>query len=233
MRVLSLTHEPAPTGGGGTFERRAAELGHELTVCETPVAGLPPAAAEFDAIMVFGGAMHPDQDAEHPWLVEETEFLAQALSGGVPLLGVCLGSQLIARAAGSWVGPGEVGEVGWCEVGLTQAGLADPVVGAAFPAHFEAFQWHYYTWRLPAGAELLATNGAALQSYRLGRSTWAVQFHPEVNETMLDHWFTTGAPELPMPQDVIRRETAEKLPLWEQQGRRLADAFLTQAANAR
>lgn len=230
MRVLSLTHEPAPTGGGGTFEERARERGFELTVCETPVEGLPDRPEDFDAIMVFGGAMHPDQDAEHPWLTEETTFLARTLAAEVPLLGVCLGSQLIARAAGSWVGPGEVGEVGWHEVGLTQDGIADPVVGTAFPAHFEAFQWHYYTWRLPVGASLLAANGAALQAYRLG-SAWAVQFHPEVNETMLDHWFTAGAPELPLPQDVIRAETARRLPTWKEQGRDLVDAFLDNAAS--
>ena len=226
VRVLSLTHEASPTGGGGTFEQRALDRGHELTVCETPVAGLPEDPADFDAIMVFGGAVHPDQDAEHPWLAEESAFIAEALASGTPLLGVCLGAQLIARATGSWIGPGEIGEVGWHDVGLTQAGIADPVVGKAFPAHFQAFQWHYYTWELPVGAELLATNGAARQAYRLGETTWAVQFHPEVNETMLDHWFTIGAPELPLPQDVIRAETAQKLPGWTAQGQRLVDAFL-------
>ena len=226
MRVLSLTHEAAPTGGGGTFEQRALARGYEVTVFETPVSRLPDDPTDFDAIMVFGGAVHPDQDAEHPWLSDETTFLSKVLASGTPLLGVCLGAQLIARAAGSWIGPGEIGEVGWHEVGLTQAGIADPVVGAAFPPHFEAFQWHYYTWELPKGAELLAVNGAARQAYRLGASTWAVQFHPEVNETMLDHWFTIGAPELPMPQDVIRAETAQKLPDWVAQGRQLVDAFL-------
>lgn len=229
MRVLSLTHEAAPTGGGGTFEHRAVERGHDLTVYETPVAGVPADAGAFDAIMVFGGAVHPDQDAEHPWLAEETGFIADALAREIPLLGVCLGAQLIARASGSWIGPGEVGEVGWHEVGLTQAGIADPVVGAAFPRQFEAFQWHYYTWELPRGAELLAVNGAARQAYRLGERTWAVQFHPEVNETMLDHWFTIGAPALPLPQEVIRSQTRAKLPAWEAHGRSLVDAFLDAA----
>lgn len=229
MRVLSLTHEAAPTGGGGAFEHRAAELGHELTVFETPVVGLPADPASFDAIMVFGGIAHPDQDAEHAWLADETAFIAAAIEHDIPLLGVCLGSQLIARASGSWIGPGEVGEVGWHEVGLTEAGVADPVVGAAFPSRFEAFQWHYYTWELPRGAELLASNGAARQAYRLGTRTWGVQFHPEVNELMLDHWFTMGASELPTSQEAIRDETAAKLPVWSAQGQRLVDAFLDAA----
>jgi GMP synthase-like glutamine amidotransferase len=204
--------------------------GDELTVWLTPEQGLPGRPADFDAVMVFGGAMHPDQDAEHPWIPEEATFIAEALDQGVPLLGVCLGAQLVARASGARIGPGEVGEVGWHEVGLTRAGVDDPVVGAAFPERFSAFEWHYYTWELPDGAELLAANSAARQAYRLGERTWAVQFHPEVNEVMLDHWFTLGAAELPAPPDVIRAETDTRLPTWMAQGRALVDAFLDEAA---
>jgi GMP synthase (glutamine-hydrolysing) len=206
------------------------QRGDELVGWLTPEQPAPGHATEFDAIMVFGGAMHPDQDAEHPWLPEETTFLGEALAEGVPLLGVCLGAQLIARAAGAWVGPGDVGEVGWHEVGLTRAGVADEVVGAAFPERFVAFEWHYYTWELPEGAELLAANGAARQAYRLGDRTWAVQFHPEVNRGMLDHWFVHGAAELPLPPDVIRAETDARLPTWMDQGQALVSAFLAAAA---
>ena len=230
MRVLSITHEAGPTGGGGTFEQHAVDRGDELTVWVTPqqtVAGEP---RDFDAIMVFGGAMHPDQDAEHPWLPDETDFMRRALDDGVPMLGVCLGAQLIARAAGSWIGRGEVGEVGWHEVELTPEGVADPVIGAAFPTRFDAFQWHYYTWELPLGAELLAANGAARQAYRLGERTWAVQFHPEVNGVMLDHWFTFGESELPVPKATLEAETEALLPSWMERGNALAEAFLVQAA---
>lgn len=230
MRVLSITHQAGPMGGGGTFEQHAVDRGDELTVwvaSDTTTPGMP---SDYDAIMVFGGVMHPDQDAEHPWLAGETEFLRQTMAEGVPLLGVCLGAQLIARAAGSWIGPAEKGEVGWHEVELTEAGSSDPVVGAAFPTRFDAFQWHYYTWELPAGAELLAANGAARQAYRLGDNTWAVQFHPEVNAGMLDYWFTTGASELPVPPDVLRAETETQLPAWLDRGGALIAAFLSHAA---
>jgi GMP synthase (glutamine-hydrolysing) len=230
VRVLSITHEPAPFGGGGAFERHVVDRGDELEVWLTPEHGFAGSPRDFDAVMVFGGAMHPDQDAEHPWIPEEVGFIGETLEQGIPLLGVCLGSQLIARATGSWVGPGEVGEVGWHEVGLTRAGVADTVLGAAFPERFAAFEWHYYTWDLPEGAELLAANGAARQAYRLGERTWAVQFHPEVNATMLDHWFVHGAAELPLPDDVLRAETAERLPTWMAQGNALVEAFLREAA---
>ena len=74
------------------------------------------------------------------------------------------------------------------------------------PPRFEAFQWHYYGFELPAGAELLAENDAARQAYRLGERTWGVQFHPEVTRHMLDHWFVEGAAELPDPA-AVRRDT--------------------------
>src|SRR4029079_9253121 len=122
MRVLSIVHEPGPTGGGGLFEDLVEERGDALErvvmVQESLSTADPP--EEWDAVMVFGGAMHPDQDAEHPWLRSEVGFIRQALEQGVPPIGVCLGAQLIARAAGAWVGPAEAGEVGWFTVELNE-----------------------------------------------------------------------------------------------------------------
>ena len=95
--------------------------------------------------------------------------------------------------------------MGWHVVEPNAAGRDDPVLGV-MPPRFEAFQWHYYNFDLPAGAELLAENDAARQAYRLGERTWAVQFHPEVTRHMLEHWFVEGASELPDPV-AIRRDT--------------------------
>lgn len=230
MRVLCIAHEPGPTGGGGLFERVVEEHGHELVRWVTPErAAAPGAPADYDAVLVFGGAMHPDQDAEHPWLPGEARFLEKTLEAGLPLLGVCLGAQLIARAAGARVGPGERPEVGWFPVVLTQAGQVDPVLGT-LPARFDAFQWHYYTFELPSGAELLAASDAARQAYRLGDRVWAVQFHPEVTRLMLDDWFASGSGELPKPRAELQQETDERLGTWNRQGRILCEAFLTAAS---
>ena len=83
--------------------------------------------------MVFGGAMHPDQDAEHPWLADEAAFLREALDREVPLLGVCLGAQLIARAAGAGVGPAATAEVGWHEVDAQRRRAATTRCSACSP----------------------------------------------------------------------------------------------------
>lgn len=229
MRVLSVVHEPTSTGGGGLFEHIVEQRGDRLERWVTVDGGPgPDAPGGYDAIMVFGGAMHPDQDAEHPWLAEEASFIREAIAREVPVFGACLGSQLVARAMGARVGPLPHPEVGWHAVTVNGAGRDDPVLGV-LPERIVAFQWHYYGFELPTGAVLLAENDAAPQGYRLGERAWGVQFHPEVTRHMLDHWFVEGSEELPDP-DLVRRETDANLGLWNEQGRRLCSAFLDYAA---
>ena len=228
MRVLSIVHDPAETGGGGLFERVAGERGDRLdrwVVADGSDA--PGEPVDWDALMVFGGAMHPDQDAEHPWLAGEVGFIARALEERVPTIGVCLGAQLVSRAAGAWVGPAEQAEVGWFTVSLDAAD--DPVLGV-LPTRVEAFQWHYYTFEPPTGAVELGTSERARQAYRLGDRTWAIQFHAEVERHMLDRWFVEGEEELPKPLAEIRAETDRKLETWNRQGRAVCGAFLDEAA---
>lgn len=229
MRVLSVVHEATSAGGGGLFEDVVEERGDLLERWVTVDDGSGPDAAErYDAIMVFGGAMHPDQDAEHPWLPDEAAFIREALDREVPILGVCLGAQLIARAAGGRVGPASSAEVGWCRVQLGDAGRDDRVIGV-LPDSFDAFQWHHYTFELPAGAELLAESAVALQAYRLGERARGIQFHAEVTRHMLDRWFVEGVAELPDPV-LIRAQTSRLLGDWNRHGRRLCTAFLDDAS---
>jgi GMP synthase (glutamine-hydrolysing) len=178
--------------------------------------------------MVFGGAMHPDQDAEHPWLQGEVAFIERAVEAGVPTIGVCLGAQLLARAAGAWIGPAGSAEVGWFSVELNDDGAADPVIGV-LPRRVDAFQWHYYTFELPEGAVELARSEAVRQAFRLGERAWGIQFHAEVDRRMLDRWFREGAAELPKPVEEIRAETDRLLGGWNEQGRALSAAFLDEA----
>ena len=229
MRVLSLVHDATPTGGGGLFERAVVERGAHLdrwVVAEGDEA--PGSVREWDAIMIFGGAMHPDQDAEHSWLEGEIRFLEDALAADVPLLGVCLGSQLLARAAGAWIGPATTPEVGWSRIELNEWGITDPVLGV-LPVTVEAFQWHYYTFGLPEGALELASSTAAKQAYRLGDRVWGIQFHAEVDRDMLAAWFRDGREELGIPVDEMWALTDRHLHTWNAQGRALCDAFLDEA----
>ncbi len=229
MRVLSIVHEQTSTGGGGLFEDVVEQRGDRLDrISIAHDASRLDHPERYDAVMVFGGAMHPDQDDEHPWFADELTFIRETIDHEVPLFGVCLGAQLIARALGAHVGAATHAEIGWYPVDLNASGLADPVIGS-LPERVDAFQWHYYGFGLPPGAELLAESPAARQAYRLGERTWGVQFHPEVTRHMLDHWFVEGEDQLPDPANV-RRLTDELLGGWNGHGRRLCGAFLDYAA---
>lgn len=223
MNVLSVVH-----GGDARaelFGSVVAEAEHELLEWSFASGGEPP---PHDAVLVFGGAMHADQEDRHPWLTDELAWLESLIERRVPTLGICLGSQLLARAAGSWVGPLGKPEIGWSEVVLTEAGAADLVL-SVLPPHFEAFQWHHYGHGLPDGAIALARNDASLQGFRLGDACWGVQFHPEVTEPQLGRWFADKS-DLPPDPDRLRRETREKISPWNELGRNLCNAFLAAAA---
>ena len=222
MRVLAVTH--GPSVGPGVFEDAVRAAGHELVQRNVPHDGVPDESA--DAIIVLGGAMHPDEEERHGWLRPELRYLEQQLERGTPLLGVCLGSQLIARAAGARVFRAREPEVGWLLVEVTAAGVEDPVA-ASLPEHFEAFQWHHYTHDLPDGAVELARSRVCTQAYRLG-SAWGVQFHPEVRAEQVESWLAEDPDDVADPQALLAA-TRERIESWNELGRRLCSAFLTAA----
>ena len=228
MRVLAVTHGPTGEVGAGVFGQLAEERGHELEIWCPPQGVRRRPLEAYGAVMVFGGAMHPDQDEEHPWLPSEGRFLREALEARVPLLGVCLGAQLIARAAGAWVGPASESEIGWYEVELTSAGRSDPVFGA-LPPRFEALQWHHYTYGLPDDAVELARSRACTQAYRLGVEAWAIQFHAEVTLAMVESWLHLDGYEVPGGPEALAAATRERIAGWNELGRALCGRFLDEA----
>lgn len=224
MNVLSVVH--GEDARAELFGPVVAEAGHRLAEWRFESQGAPPPDA-YDAVLVFGGAMHVDQDDRHPWLLEETDWLRQLIGSGVPTLGICLGSQLLAHAAGARVGPLPEREIGWHAVELTDEAAEDPVV-AALPERFDALEWHHYAHELPDGATALARNDRCLQGFRLGESCWGVQFHPEVTEPQLERWIADKS-DPPADPDVLLAETRAKICAWNELGRRLCRAFLAAA----
>ena len=222
MRVLALTH--GPSVGPGVFGDAVQAAGHELVEWPVELGGRAPEGA--DAVIVLGGAMHPDEDERHGWLTTELRWLEGLLDRGTPLLGICLGSQLVARAAGAEVFRSAESEVGWFPVECTSAAADDPV-GGALPDRFDAFQWHHYTHTLPAGAVELARSAVCTQAYRVGNA-WGVQFHPEVRAEQVEEWLAEDPADV-ADAEGLRRETHERIAGWNELGRGLCRAFLAAA----
>jgi GMP synthase (glutamine-hydrolysing) len=178
--------------------------------------------------------MNVEEADRRPYLRTELELLAEALHEGVPVLGICLGSQLLARAAGATVHRARAPEIGWREVELCSAAAADRVVGA-LPRRFVAFQWHSYAFEIPFGAVELARNEVCPQAYRIGECAWGVQFHPEVTEEILAGWFASyevdpDAVAMGFDPEVATAGLPARLPQWELLGATLFDAFMAAVA---
>jgi GMP synthase-like glutamine amidotransferase len=224
MRVLAVVH--SPDAGPELFEEVLAEDGHELILWDIRAQGSPP--RDVDAVMVFGGDQNVGEEVQHPWLHEEYDALRRWVDAGTPVLGVCLGAQTLAHAFGAHVGPAHETLAGFYETRLTEAGADDPVVGV-LPEHFEAFNANGYTFEIPPEATPLA-HGPVPQAFRLGEHAWAVQFHPEIRRDHVLRWFEDDS--TPRTPDEIAAELDEKLPAWQELGRRLCRAFLRVAATA-
>jgi GMP synthase (glutamine-hydrolysing) len=221
--VLAVLH--GQDAGAALFGPLVAEAGHRLDEWSFEWGmPLPQPLESYNAVLVFGGSMHPDQDDLHPWLREELDWLHELLERPVPTLGICLGSELLAHAAGARVARLPVPEIGWSEVSLTHDGREDAVL-SALPERFTALQWHSYGHDLPEGAVALAENAASLQAFRLGETCWGVQFHPEVTEPQLVRWIADES-DPPSDAEAMREETRRRIGSWNELGRRLCRAFL-------
>jgi GMP synthase (glutamine-hydrolysing) len=219
VKVLALTH--GPSVGPGVFGAEVRSAGHELVECAI-AAGEQPAHGA-DAVLVFGGGMHADEEERHPWLLDEHRFLVRALERETPVFGVCLGAQLLAKAAGAAVHRASEPEIGWLPVSLTAAAAADPVFEGA-PARFEAFQWHHYTYDVPAGAVELARSDAATQAFRLGNAV-GIQFHAEITEPQVEQWLEEEPHDVADPE-ALRTATRTRIAEWNALGRGLCRRFL-------
>jgi GMP synthase (glutamine-hydrolysing) len=223
MHVLSVIHGEKVRAGvfGDVVEARGHRLEEWSLAWGTP---LPRPLDAYGAVLVFGGAMHADQEGHHPWLRDENLFLQRLLDLHKPVLGICLGAQLLAKAAHAQVGPADEPEIGWYDVELTAEGSDDPLL-RSLPSRFDAFQWHYYEHGLPAGGVELARSRVCTQAFRLGDNAWGVQFHPEVTLEQVEGWLEEDEP-VPIDRGRLLTDTRERIDAWNGVGRTLCDAFV-------
>ena len=153
--------------------------GHRLSnTCLYLEQPLPPVHS-FDALIIMGGPMGVHDTARHPWLVREKEFIESAMRRQIPVLGVCLGAQLLAEVLGARVSKNIYEEIGWFPVQRTQE--LHGTCAQDFPASFEALHWHGDTFSIPSGAtNFIASEGCANQAFVYGDHALALQFHLEM-----------------------------------------------------
>ena len=233
MRLLSIQHPKA--GEAGVFALAARAAGHRYDEW-CPGAGEPAPAdpAGYDGILVLGGEQNVVDAPRLRYLQDEIALIAAALERGQPLLGVCLGAQLLVAAAGGEVVRVAEPEIGWFEVQALPEAAEDPLFGA-LPGRFSAYCWHSWGVELPEDATLLARSEVCIHGFRLGESAWGVQFHPEVTREILLGWFASYRDD---PDAIAlgfdpRRAEADldgRLAPWGALGRRLFAAFCAQSA---
>ena len=229
-RVLCICH---PGGGtSGVFHAGAADAGcaiEEWTPAERPEPPRP--LDDYAALIVLGGDQNVCEQDRFPYLTDELALLRDWLPGGRPVLGVCVGAQLLAEASGGRVVRARERELGWLDVDVLPAAAADPLLGFA-PRRVTALQWHTYAVDPPPGATVLASSPVCPQAFRLGEA-WGVQFHPEVDAPILRGWLgdldpavRADAPDARTPQAGV----AAHMEPWNAFGRELSRRFAARLA---
>lgn len=185
MRILAFRHVPFEDLGLIRDALDARGIAVEYADLYEPGATRPD-PAQFDALIFMGGPMSVNDPL--PYLGWEMHAIDEAAKRGQPVLGICLGSQLIARAMGARVYRNPEKEIGWFDIRLTGAAGKDPVL-AGMPATSTVFHWHGETFDLPHGACLLASSERCRnQAFRVGEAIYGFQFHLEVTPLMIADW---------------------------------------------
>lgn len=181
MRVHYLQH--VSFEGLGSIAAWCSRSSYSVSQTKLYNAETLPQADEVDLLIILGGPMSVNDERLFPWLVEEKRFIARVIELGKPVLGICLGAQLIACALGARVYRNAAKEIGWFPVRAV-TGLEDSLF--AFPNEIEVFHWHGETFDLPNGARLLASSeGCRNQAFQYGHKIVGLQFHLETTPDLL------------------------------------------------
>ena len=208
MKVHVLQH--VPFEGIGSMERWLAKRDASVGYIRFYESAKLPDPSRCDLVIAMGGPMSVNDEREHPWLAPEKEFIRQAIRLGQPVIGICLGAQLIASALGFRVYPGRHTEIGWFPVEAVDA------AGDAFqlPSGLPVFHWHGETFDLPDGSMRLAKSEACdNQAFQIGRNVVGLQFHlettPESAALILEHCGDELVPGEYVQTESVIRETSE------------------------
>jgi len=194
MKALVVKHIDCEGPGvlGEVFARHAVDI-----TLAHPYRGEPlPAVSGHDFLVILGGPMGVYERDRYPFIDAEAELVRQAVSRDIPILGICLGSQIVADALGGRVTKHSAKEIGAMTVTLTPDGTGDPLFQALDPL-LPVFQWHGDMFSIPPGAVRLASSPITPnQAFRHGRATYGIQFHLEVTLEMVSAWLAEYAAEI-------------------------------------
>lgn len=217
-RVLVLQHVAAePLGVLDPMLRARGHRIRYVNFARQPDA--EPRLERYQAMVVLGGPMQVTDTRNHPHLVTECRLIEQALRKEIPVLGICLGGQLISHVLGGRVSPAEQAEIGWYDIGPTRATAKDPVLSPLDQAR-PIFQWHHWGFECPPdSASIACSDASGCQAFRHGESAWGFQFHLELDERLINRWlklpFYRADLErsgLAVTTERIQAETREHLP---------------------
>jgi GMP synthase-like glutamine amidotransferase len=232
VRLLSIQHPNA--NYAGLFADAAAAEGITYDQwCPGEGEAAPGDLGDYDALIVLGGEQNVEDEPVLPYLTEEIDLIGDALDRGMPILGVCLGAQLLASAAGAETVRVSDPEIGWYDVETLPAAEDDPVF-SLLPERFSAYCWHSFAVELPEEATPLARSAVCTHAFRLGERSWGVQFHPEVTREILLEWFAgyrsdPDAVALGFDPEAAEAELEGRLAPWAVFGRALFGAFVAAA----
>jgi GMP synthase-like glutamine amidotransferase len=219
MKPVLIVENDQLLAGAGWLTRVLDRRGLPYRLVDATAGGLDGVRADDLAGMIMlGGRAHAWQEDEAPFLHAERLLTQQCVAGDVPVLGCCLGGQVLARALGGTVRPAAAGEYGWLDIAPTADGARDPLFRLAATAD-EVYLWHDDEFTVPAGAVHLSTSAATpVQAFRYGRA-WGLQFHPECDLQLYDSWHgnfpdacdQVGLDPRAMRQTAARRERQDDL----------------------
>ena len=217
----------------GSLESVLEDRGWEIRLLDAKIAGNAASVAEeTDLLVILGGPMGVYEASRYPFLREEIDLAARRLRKDLPMLGICLGSQIMAAALGARVQQGPVQEIGWYPIELECEAESDPVASRLASEDSTVLHWHGDTFDLPSGATPLARSHLyERQGFRVGKYGYALQFHLEVLPERIGEWTRAHAAQLastPRAQSAAQIEAGARRhgPAMDRQARSFLNAYL-------